>query len=224
MSTWNPYGDLINQASAQTGVPAQTLTNLISTESSFNPNAVSSAGAQGLTQLMPGTAASVGVTNAFDPQQSITGGATYLSQLYNQLGDWTQALEAYNWGIGNVTSGAPVPDSVQNYAIKVLNGNGVTSANSGNSVAQQVGQIAAGNTNPSNLPTGVASTIGGVTGIATSADSWLQKYTGLSPISLITMVIGFVLVVLGGLELIGAGIISSLPSEVKKAAVSAAVL
>jgi Transglycosylase SLT domain len=72
-------------------------------ESSGNPNAVSPAGAIGLFQLMPATAASLGV-NPSDPTANITGGLTYLQQLYNQFGNWNQALEAYNEGPGALQS------------------------------------------------------------------------------------------------------------------------
>jgi len=72
-------------------------------ESNFNPNAVSSAGAIGVMQLMPGTAAQMGVTNPTDPTQNITGGLKYLSMLIGQFGgDVSKALAAYNWGPTNV--------------------------------------------------------------------------------------------------------------------------
>lgn len=66
-------------------------------ESSGNPNARSSSGAIGLFQLLPLTAAGLSV-NPNDPTQNIQGGLTYLQQLYNQFGNWNQALEAYNEG------------------------------------------------------------------------------------------------------------------------------
>lgn len=74
---------------------------------------------------MPATAASLGV-NPSDPTQNIQGGLAYLQQLYNQYGNWTQALQAYNWGPGNVSSGAAVPSSVQSYASGILAAAGIS--------------------------------------------------------------------------------------------------
>ena len=68
----------INAAAASNGIDPALLKGLVSQESGFNPNARSGAGAVGLTQLMPGTAASLGVTNPLDPAQSLQGGAKYL--------------------------------------------------------------------------------------------------------------------------------------------------
>lgn len=83
----------------------------------------SSAGAIGIMQLEPATAASLGV-NPYDEQQNIQGGTQYLQQLFAQFGDWVKALAAYNWGPGNVeradAAGEAYPTSVQDYAQKVL--------------------------------------------------------------------------------------------------------
>ncbi len=89
-----------------------------------NGNVIASpAGAIGIMQLMPGTAAQLGV-NPYDAQQNYAGGETYLQQLYAQYGDWPDALAAYNWGPGNVNqalaSGSAYPQSVQQYIAKVL--------------------------------------------------------------------------------------------------------
>ena len=72
------------------------------TESNLNPNAVSSAGAVGIFQLMPATAAQFGVSDPTDPTQNIYAGVQYLVSLISQFGDVSQALGAYNWGPGNV--------------------------------------------------------------------------------------------------------------------------
>lgn len=77
--------------------------SLVQTESSGNPSAVSPAGAIGLFQLMPATAAGLSV-NPNDPAGNIQGGLTYLQQLYNQFGNWNEALEAYNEGPGALQS------------------------------------------------------------------------------------------------------------------------
>jgi soluble lytic murein transglycosylase-like protein len=78
----------------------------------------SSAGAIGLFQLMPTTAAGLGV-NPADPTQNIAGGLAYLQQLYNQFGDWQDALEAYNGGPAHVLNGT-VSAGAQAYAASVL--------------------------------------------------------------------------------------------------------
>jgi soluble lytic murein transglycosylase-like protein len=84
------YDPLIEQAAARNGVDPAVLHGLIQQESGFDPHATSSAGALGLTQLMPGTAASLGVTDPLDPAQSIEGGARYLGQMLHEFGGNTE--------------------------------------------------------------------------------------------------------------------------------------
>lgn len=80
------------------GIPKSIFASMIKTESAWNPRAVSNKGAMGLTQLMPGTAKDVGVTDPFDPMQSLRGGAKYLREQFDKFGDWRKALAAYNYG------------------------------------------------------------------------------------------------------------------------------
>lgn len=110
-----------NEAISQ-GLDPNLAVAIAKTESSLNPNAVSNTGAQGIFQLMPATAASVGVTNPFDPAQNISGGITYFNQLLSQYnGDTTLALAAYNAGPGAVSKygGVPPYQQTQDYITKV---------------------------------------------------------------------------------------------------------
>jgi soluble lytic murein transglycosylase-like protein len=117
------YDALIEQAAARNGVDPAVLHGLIQQESGFNPDAVSSAGASGLTQLMPGTASTLGVANPLDPAESIEGGARYLGELTSQFGGNTEdALAAYNAGPGAVEQygGIPPYAETQSYVANVL--------------------------------------------------------------------------------------------------------
>jgi soluble lytic murein transglycosylase-like protein len=118
------YEALIEQAAARNGVNPAVLHGLIQQESGFNPDALSSAGAAGLTQLMPGTASTLGVANPLDPVESIEGGARYLGELMSQFGGNTEdALAAYNAGPGAVEQygGIPPYAETQSYVASVLN-------------------------------------------------------------------------------------------------------
>jgi soluble lytic murein transglycosylase-like protein len=120
-----PYASEITAAAQANGIDPALLAGLIKQESGFNPHAGSGAGAQGLTQLMPATGRGLGVTNPFDPAQSIMGGAKYLKQQLDAFGgDVTKALAAYNAGPGAVKrfGGVPPYAETQNY-VRVVQAN-----------------------------------------------------------------------------------------------------
>ena len=117
-----PYKAEIDAAAAKYGIDPALLRGLIRQESNFDPNAGSPAGAQGLCQLMPGTAAALGCTNPLDPVQNIDAGAKYLRQQLDAFGgDVTKALAAYNAGPGAVQryGGVPPYAETQNYVRQV---------------------------------------------------------------------------------------------------------
>jgi soluble lytic murein transglycosylase-like protein len=117
-----PYAAEIDAAAAKYNVDPALLRGLIRQESNFNANATSPAGARGLTQLMPGTAAALGV-DASVPAQAIEGGAKYLRQQLDRFGnDPAKALAAYNAGPGAVQryGGVPPFAETQNYVRKVM--------------------------------------------------------------------------------------------------------
>lgn len=110
------------EAARRNGVPEDLFLKLVKQESGFNPAAVSPAGARGLTQLMPGTAEYLGVTDPFDPIQNLDGGARYLREQLDTFGDPTLALAAYNAGPTRVARCGCIPDITETrfYVLRVL--------------------------------------------------------------------------------------------------------
>lgn len=102
------YLDMAKSAARRNNVPEDLFLRLVQQESAWNPNALSTAGAMGLAQLMPGTAAYLSV-NARDPYQNLDGGARYLREQYDTFGSWRLALAAYNAGPGAVQTHGGVP-------------------------------------------------------------------------------------------------------------------
>lgn len=118
-----PYQNEITAAASKYGVDPALLAGLVKQESNFNPAARSGVGAKGLTQLMDATARGLGVTDPFDPAQSLDAGAKFLSGLLRQFhGDQSLALAAYNAGPGAVQKygGIPPYQETQRYVPKVL--------------------------------------------------------------------------------------------------------
>jgi soluble lytic murein transglycosylase-like protein len=118
-----PFAGLIESAARKYGFDPALLAGLIKAESNFNPNAKSGVGAKGLAQLMDATARGLGVTDPFDPAQSIEGGAKFLGGLLKQFkGNASLALAAYNAGPGAVQKygGIPPYEETQRYVPKVL--------------------------------------------------------------------------------------------------------
>lgn len=114
---------MIEKAARATGVSPKVLGALVQAESEGNPGARSSVGARGLTQLMPATARSVGVTNIRDPWQQLLGGARYLKQQLDTFGgDLRKALAAYNAGPGAVREhrGVPPYAETRQYIRKIM--------------------------------------------------------------------------------------------------------
>jgi soluble lytic murein transglycosylase-like protein len=112
-----PFAAEIDAAAQRHGVDPSLLRALIRQESNFDPTARSSAGAIGLCQLMPATAAGLGIANPSDPVQNIEGGAKYLRQQLDRFGgDVTKALAAYNAGPGAVQRYGGVPPYAETQA------------------------------------------------------------------------------------------------------------
>ncbi|TGB00103.1 lytic transglycosylase domain-containing protein [Sporolactobacillus shoreae] len=117
------YSKIINEMSQKYSVNPRLIESVISAESGGNSAAVSPAGALGLMQLMPGTAAALGVTDALDPAQNIEGGTKYLRQLIDKYdGSIPLALAAYNAGSGSVAKygGIPPFPETQTYVRNIL--------------------------------------------------------------------------------------------------------
>lgn len=104
------------------GVPEDLFLRLVQQESGWNPTARSHKGARGLAQLMPGTAAKLGVDPS-DPLQNLEGGARYLRMMYNTFGNWRLATAAYNAGPGAVSKygGIPPYRETRNY-VRIVHG------------------------------------------------------------------------------------------------------
>jgi soluble lytic murein transglycosylase-like protein len=113
---------LIERVAEKVSLAPELIRSVVAAESDFQPGAVSHAGAQGLMQLMPATAAELGVRDSFDPEQNLLGGSRYLKQLLDKYdGDLDKTLAAYNWGQGNVDRKGlqQMPRETRDYLAKV---------------------------------------------------------------------------------------------------------
>jgi hypothetical protein len=114
---------LVAEAARRHGLDPALVMAVVGVESGFQPQVTSPKGAQGLMQLMPGTARELGVTDPFDPAANLDGGSRYLSSLVARYdGDLTKALAAYNAGMGAVARhrGVPPYAETRDYVRKVL--------------------------------------------------------------------------------------------------------
>lgn len=116
------YEAIFDEASRTYGVSKSLLLAVAKQESNFDANSVSHAGAQGIMQLMPGTAKTLGVKNAFDPYENIMGGAKLLRDNIRSFGSVPLALAAYNAGPGAVKKygGVPPYKETQDYVKKIM--------------------------------------------------------------------------------------------------------
>jgi soluble lytic murein transglycosylase-like protein len=118
----SPYATEVSAAAAEAGVSPELVHAVIAAESNFDPRAVSVKGAQGLMQLMPQTAAELGVSDVWNPNENIRGGTEYLARLLQKYDDVSLALAAYNAGEGAVKryGGIPPYQETQQYVKRVM--------------------------------------------------------------------------------------------------------
>ncbi len=115
------YLEVAKAAARKHGIPEDLFLRLVQQESGWNPGAVSNKGATGLAQLMPATAAHLGV-DPNDPGQNLDGGARYLRMMFDRFGDWRLAVAAYNAGPQAVEKhgGIPPYTETKNYVVAIL--------------------------------------------------------------------------------------------------------
>ena len=121
------YIDIARQQALANGIDPDVFVKQINAESGFNPNAVSSAGAIGIAQFMPGTAAGLGV-DPWDPEASLAAAARLMRSYLDRFGDYALALAAYNAGPGAVEQygGVPPYAETQTYVARILGAQGTS--------------------------------------------------------------------------------------------------
>lgn len=124
-ATAAPYLEDIRRAEVRYALPEQLLARVLYQESRFRPDIIngttrSSAGAVGIAQFMPATAAELGV-DPLNPASAIDGAGRYLRRLFDRFGNWSEALAAYNWGQGNVARRGleAAPAETRNYLAEI---------------------------------------------------------------------------------------------------------
>lgn len=223
---------LASTASESTGVPESLLLAQIQAESGGDTSAVSPTGAQGLMQLEPETADSLGVTNPFNPMQNVMGGAKYDEKLYNQFGNYDDALQAYNEGPSNFRAGYSLEDGAAGYAQGILtesqkleNEVGISSTGNGfsdnGSPGQPNGGIIGKNADlyhGEGAKTNKPSTSSGSCGLSvTCYEKQVMTFLGKESVDIILILVGFFLLVFGIIKL--AGIKPSMPNTGGKSTV-----
>jgi hypothetical protein len=173
-----PVSDLsqvINEASGRYRLDPDLVNSVIKAESDFKVRAVSPKGAQGLMQLMPGTAAQLGVPNAFDPQSNVDGGTRYLRELLERYNfDLVKALAAYNAGPQRVEQFGGVPPYYETRAyvariVKDFNKKKIAQGKAAASQKSNIAQKKSGRTTV-NATANKQSTGGGSTTVASAQD------------------------------------------------------
>jgi soluble lytic murein transglycosylase-like protein len=116
-----PFGAIIHREARKNGLAPELVAAMVHTESDFRPQLVSHKSAQGLMQIVPGTARLLGIKNPFDPEENIAAGTKYYRYLLNRFKDESLALAAYNAGPGNVErfGGIPPFAETKSYVTKV---------------------------------------------------------------------------------------------------------
>lgn len=145
--TVNTLDSIFKKAASTYGIPEKILKAVAKTESDFQVTAVSKAGAMGIMQLMPATAKELGVSDPFNPEQNIMGGAKLLASNLKEFGgDLKLALAAYNAGSGAVRKydGIPPYEETQNYVKKIMGDLESDAAIDINSVLGTAGEAASG--------------------------------------------------------------------------------
>lgn len=195
MSTFTVPANLVpyfQQASAQYGVPVSLLEAQDFVESTFNPNAVSPAGAEGISQFLPSTFSAYGSGSPFNAQDDIDAQAKYMSTLDKQYGSWQSALEAYNSGS---PTGAP------SYASEILGDAGNLLGGLGNASGPTAGEQT-GNSAASIIPNPLTPIV-----------NWFDQWINGSNLERAALLIVGTIVVLIGLFVIANG-----PQKLKQVA------
>lgn len=228
VSVPSQYQGLINSAAQATGLPVAVVAAQVNMESGFNPGAVSPAGAEGMFQFMPGTLATTGGGNPFDPNSEVKNYDTYMKQLLQQEGGSVfKALEAYNAGPGNLQAGAGYANSILSAAgtgVNITAGGGGGSTPSGTANLTGSGASSApfpgGSLDPLNWPWEIGSSVSQeiVTATTSLGEAFLQAIGITSVKDLLIraglIILGFVIVIVGLLKLLDVGQVAATASNV----------